>query len=191
MRVVVFDRTCPRLARVWDAGTRIFGALGTFDAWYGAYTWTDALMWLARVERSRTIREIQYWGHGRWGRVMLAKRPLGIEEMGRASSTHARELAAVRERMDERSLVWFRTCETFGTRAGHDFARAWTDFFGCRAAGHTFVIHAVQSGLHSLAPGETPRWSIDEGVHDGRAMSSRIGAVNTITLLTHDLPRGY
>ena len=37
--------------------------------------------------------------------------------------------------------------------AGHDFARAWTDFFGSRAAGHTFIIGYWQSGLHTLAPG--------------------------------------
>ena len=102
----------------------------------------------------------------------------------------------VRDRLlpDGEALWWFRTCETFGTETGQRFARAWTRFLGCRAAGHTYVIGAWQSGLHSLQPGETPRWSPEEGVQPGptpRSLTSRPGAPNTITFLHGRIPEGF
>ena len=86
--------------------------------------------------------------------------------------------------------MWFRTCETFGTRAGHDFAARIADYLGARVAGHTFVIGYRQSGLHALTPGMRPDWSVDEGVADGtsRARGSSFRAPRTITALTPRLP---
>ena len=92
------------------------------------------------------------------------------------------------------ALWWWRTCETFGAAAGHAFARAWTTALGCRAAGHTHVIAAWQSGLHVLAPGAAPDWSADEGLAEGtpttpiRAHPSRRTAPSTIHFLTTRLP---
>ena len=63
-----------------------------------------------------------------------------------------------------------------------------TRFLGCSAAGHTYVIHAWQSGLHVLAPGATPDWSPAEGLRDGtpdaplEAKSSWPGAPSTVTV---------
>lgn len=201
LRLVIYDSTCvgrrflPGLSDVWRTGTRLFGALGQFDAWQGAATWSEALDWLAHVEPERPIAEIQYWGHGRWGRALLAGEPLDASAL-RPDHALGKRLYAVRERLDRAALFWFRCCEIFGTDAGHSFARAWTDFLGCRAAGHTYIIHALQSGLHSLAPGETPRWPTQEGVPPGipaprSALSSRLGAVNTITMLEDRLPSGF
>ena len=77
------------------------------------------------------------------------------------------------------ALFWFRTCETFAGAEGHAFARAWTRFFRARAAGHTFIIGPLQSGLHVLAPGEEPSWPEDEGGH----VWSSPRAPSTITFL--------
>ena len=70
----------------------------------------------------------------------------------------------------------------------------WTDFFGCRAAGHTYIIGPLQSGLHAIAPGGTPHWSTYEGLDVGspekprRALWSIPGAPNTISCLRVNLP---
>jgi hypothetical protein len=105
----------------------------------------------------------------------------------------------VRDRMlpADQGLWWFRTCETFGARAGHRFAGAFSDFLGCRAAGHTYIIGHWQSGLHSLGPGEEPGWPDDEALVDGtpddpeRASWSTRSAPNTITFLHGQVPAGY
>ena len=70
--------------------------------------------------------------------AVLGPRQVGshLHRQGIARSRRARgrtspfALCALRERLAPNALVWFRTCETFGASAGHDFARAWTDFSG-------------------------------------------------------------
>ena len=112
-------------------------------------------------------------------------------------SIYAGQIAAIRERLSADSLLWFRTCETFGAAAGHDFARAVTDTFGCDAAGHTYIIQYWQSGLHRLRPGATPHWPADEGLLRGsvdapeRARQSTPMAPNTVTCLAGEIPAGY
>ncbi|MET0405724.1 MAG: hypothetical protein ABW123_25110, partial [Cystobacter sp.] len=87
--------------------------------------------------------------------------------------------------------------ETFGTARGHAFARAWTRFFGCRAAGHTYVIGPWQSGLHSLGPGEEPTWSVAEGLPPDGGDTARTARMsgrrepNTITCLHGEIPPGF
>ena len=73
-----------------------------------------------------------------------------------AGHPHHAALVAVRRRLTPSPLFWFRTCETFGAARGHEFAQAWTDFFGGFAAGHTHVIGYWQSGLHRLRAGALP-----------------------------------
>lgn len=85
-------------------------------------------------------------------------------------------------------------CETFGAEIGQRFAKAWVDFFNCRAAGHTYIIGPFQSGLHILKPGEEPNWSPWEGLKDGtpaapkHALWSRPSVPNTITCLHGRIP---
>jgi hypothetical protein len=87
------------------------------------------------------------------------------------------------------ALWWFRTCDTFGTAKGQDFARAWTRFFGCRAAGHTHRIGVWQSGLHTLLPGAEPAWSTSEGLTpSGTPAPSRAGLPNTVSFLQGRIP---
>jgi hypothetical protein len=154
------------------------------------------MRWLSTVRPECEVREVQYWGHGKWGearigadvlseRALLQGHPLGDE------------LAAARARLGTSAAWWFRTCETFGAARGQSFARAWADYWSCRAAGHTYVIGHWQSGLHSLSPGESATWSPEEGLAAGtsadprRAISSGPLLPNTVTCWRTELPDGY
>src|SRR6185437_12193271 len=101
------------------------------------------------------IAEVQYWGHGRWGRALVAEDVLDARALG-AGHPLRRGLDALRERLAPGALLWFRTCETFGASPGIDFARRLSDHLGARVAGHTYIIGFHQSGLHGLAPGGVP-----------------------------------
>jgi hypothetical protein len=184
---MIFDRTC-KLGTVWAAGARLYRGLGRLDAARGVASWSEAFEWLraTSVSHARPIGEAQFWGHGHWGCALIGSERLDVASLALGHSHHA-PLQAVRERLvpGGGALWWFRTCETFGTQAGHDFARAWTRFFDCRAAGHTYVIGVLQSGLHVLAPGAEPDWSVEEGVATGstKARGSSLRAPNTISFL--------
>jgi hypothetical protein len=205
LRLLVFDRTCtgkrllPGLSHAWSAGRILYRGLGRIDDARGVASWAEALDWLAAIEPRAPIAEVQYWGHGRWGRAFVDRDVLDERALGRGHPLHAR-LARLAMRMlpGREGLFWFRTCETFGQPVGKRFARQFADFMGCRVAGHTYVIGAFQSGLHSLLPGEDPSWPDDEGVpkkHRGPAekatgRTSLPGAPNTITCLEGRIPEG-
>ncbi len=195
MRVVVYDKTCVktrgRLSPIWAAGTRLYRALRRIDAAHGVASWDEALAWLG--SRAEPLDEIQYWGHGKWGRALIG------DESFDASSLHTRraQLDAVRERLAPKALIWFRTCETFGATAGIDFAERLAEYTGAHVAGHTYIIGFHQSGLHGLAPGCRADWSADEGIAEGspadpqRAKWSRPWRPRTITALTPAVPAAW
>jgi len=196
---MVYDRTCVRrgvgLSSAWSAGALLYRGLGRFDAAFGARTWQDALEWLTTYDAARPIEEIQYWGHGRWGRALVGSDVFDVTALRSGHALHSR-LLALRERVapSPRSLVWLRTCEAFGARAGIDFAQALSDFFGVRVAGHTFIIGALQSGLRALSPGGRPAWSPAEGLAEGtpdkpvRALWSAPDQPRTITCFSNLVP---
>lgn len=204
LRLMIFDRTCtgsrlrPGLSHAWGSGGALYGrVLRRLHAWRGASTWGEALAWLAQFEPDRPIAEVQYWGHGKWGRALIDRQSFDASALRSGHPLH-RDLAAVRERLvGPEALWWFRTCETFGAAPGHDWARRLTDFLGCRAAGHTYIIGGWQSGLHSLRPGATPTWSPTEGLKAGsveeprEAFWSRRGAPNTVHFLSGRVPAGF
>lgn len=204
LRLMIYDRTCtgprlrPGLSHAWRSGGVLYGpVLRRLHASFGARTWEEALGWLARVEPGRRISEVQFWGHGKWGRALIDRQSLDSSALMPGHPLH-RDLAAIRERLaGPEALWWFRTCETFGAQPGHDWARRLTDFLGCRAAGHTYIIGVWQSGLHSLRPGETPGWSVTEGLKAGtiaaptEALWSRRREPNTIHFLSGRVPAGY
>ena len=202
LRLMVYDRSCrgwgplPGLTHSWIAGGLLYRALGRFDAYGGFDHWRAALEWLAGYEPDRPIEEIQYWGHGKWGCLLMARRPLDRHALKPGHDLYG-PLTDLRQRMQPSSLWWFRTCESFGARPGHDFAVAWTEFFGTLAAGHTFIIGPWQSGLHRLAPGSRPDWSETEGLKAGTpeapaaALWSGPGRPRTITCLHHRIPEGW
>lgn len=196
LRLMVYDRTCTGapvgLTDTWAWGGRLYGALRRIDRWQGVASWDEALRWL--VSHDAPIAEVQYWGHGRWGQPRVADDVLDRAALtGRLSAP----LDAVRERLTPDALWWFRTCEAFGARPGHDFAQAFTDRMGCDAAGHTFIIGPWQSGLHRLSPGEAPRWSAWEGLARGTPDAPRTAlwswphCPNTVSCLAGRVPDGW
>lgn len=198
LRLMIYDRSCvgkgrlPGLTHAWAAGARVYKGLQRLDAWYGAASWEEALDWLVTVSPEREIAEIQFWGHGQWGGLWIEEELIEIDVLQPEHALY-QQLCALRSRLveDGSALWWFRSCDTFGTPFGLDFARQWTRFFHCRAAGHTYTINFLQSGLHLLLPGEEPTWSETEGVVPGmsHAKESHLRAPNTITCLHGEIPR--
>ena len=198
---MVYDATCTARGRVglsdvWYAGGHLCEALGRFDRTRGVRSWDEALGWLAQVDADRAIGEIQYWGHGNWGRALVDGAALTVEALQPGHALRP-ALERIKGRMAPEAHWWFRTCELFGAQAGHRFAREWSRFFERPAAGHTFIIGYWQSGLHRLAPGETPRWPLDEGLAEGtpeqprKALWSRPWSPNTISCLRGRIPAGW
>jgi Domain of unknown function (DUF4347) len=201
LRLIVYDRTqrarAPRaLGYSWQYGTHLYRALGRVDAAYGARDFGGALRFLESHEPGRAISELQFWGHGKWGKVFVDRDALDRSVLAPSHRYH--ELfRAFRARLTPNALLWFRTCETLGARAGQDFARALGDATGARVAGHTYVIGFFQSGLHCLRPGTTPTWSATEGLSRGSADSPEVAltslpsAPNTITCLDGEVPQDF
>jgi hypothetical protein len=195
VRVVVYDKTCVktrgRLSPIWAAGARLYRGLRRIDAAKGVASWDEAFAWLG--SQREAIHEIQYWGHGKWGRALVAEDSFDT----RALHLRRAQLDAVRERLAPDALIWFRTCETFGASPGIDFAERLADFFGARVAGHTFIIAFHQSGLHGLAPGARADWPANEGLAEGspsdprRARWSRPWRPRTVTALTPAVPAAW
>jgi hypothetical protein len=199
--LVLFDATQrqrrPRaLGYSWQYGTQLYRALGRVDAAFGAHSFREAFAWLASHQRERQIAELQFWGHGRWGRIMIDAEALDRQLLLPAHQHHA-GFQQLRERLTPDALIWFRTCETLGAVAGQDFAARLADATGARIAGHTFIIGFLQSGLHCLRPGMSPHWPSSEGLARGSAdapeaaLPSAPTAPNTITCLTGQIPDGY
>jgi hypothetical protein len=200
-RLLIYDGTEKAgeklLRTAWATGAKLYRTMGRVDAVFGAQDWASALGWLVSQKGSEPIDEVQFWGHGKWGKVYIANDILSADAM-RSGHAHHGLLTDLRERLSgERALVWFRTCETFGARAGQDFAAQLGDFLGARVAGHTFVIGAFQSGLHGLLPGERPHWSPTEGLREGTAddprdaFDSTPGAPNTLHFMNGQVPDGW
>jgi len=201
LRLILYDRTCRGraglgLSSAWRGGTHLYRALGRCDGSFGASSWEEGLAWLGTYRGDRPIDEVQYWGHGKWGRLYLDREVLDRSAFAR-QHVHHQGLAMLRERLSPEALVWFRTCETLGATNGQAFAEACTAFFGCAVAGHTFIIGYWQSGLHRLQPGQVPHWSASEGLIEGspdaprRAGWSRPGQPRTISCLAGQVPPGW
>lgn len=201
LRLVVFDATQQRrppalLGTSWRVGSGLYRALGRVDASYGARSFADMFSWLAEVGGDRLIGEVQFWGHGKWGRILIDREALDRSSL-RPTHPHHQGLLRLKARLAPSALLWFRTCETLGALAGQRFAVELADFTGARIAGHTYIIGFFQSGLHCLAPGARPNWSPWEGLGSGspeaprRALTSRLGAPGTITCLTSKPPSSW
>ena len=201
LTLVVYDATQlarrPRgLGLSWHVGAKLYRAFGPVDAAFGARDWLSALTWLANYRPETPVAEVQYWGHGKWGRALIDGDSLDRRALDARHPLRPR-LEALRARLTPDAAIWFRTCETAGARAGRDFITALADFSGARVAGHTFEIAFFQSGLHVLAPGATPDWSESEGLARGtplapeRSHPSAPHEPNTITCLTTALANAH
>ena len=201
LRLLIYDRSCrgkalrPGLSHAWLAGSWLYRVQRRIDASFGAQNWAEALRWLITFEQETPIAEVQFWGHGKWGCALIDGQRLDRQATQKTHTLYPplRELHA--RLIGPQALFWFRTCETFGAKIGHDFCQAFSGLLGCRVAGHTYIIAYYQSGLHALAPGERPNWSPTEGLARGsaddpqQALWSHRKAPNTITCLTGHLPR--
>ncbi len=200
LRLLTYDANRPKgealLRSAWSVGARLYRGARRVDAHFGARTWKEALAWLTSHRTSEPIAEVQHWSHGNWGRVALGDSVLDRTSLAPGSDLRA-SLDALRDRLAPDALVWFRTCDTFGARAGHDFAMALSDDLRVRVAGHTYTIHALQSGLHGLLPGNPPHWPLDEGLLEGtpdaprRSRTSSARAPNTLTFADGRVPEEW
>jgi hypothetical protein len=203
LRLMVFDRTCVGkkvpfgLSTAWSSGSSIYRGLGRLDATFGASSWQEALDWLTTFEAERPIQEIQYWGHGNWGKVLIDRDKLDASALRDPNHALHSSLMKVRDRLSDDALVWFRTCEAFGGEPGHDFAESLANGLNTKVAGHTFIIGALQSGLRALLPGHRPRWSATEGIKEGtasdpkKAKHSIPGRPRTVTCFTNTIPEQW
>ena len=200
MRLMLYDNTCTTAGRLpiglthsWMIGGRLYGATGALNQWYGASSWEEGLEWISRHD---TIDEIQFWGHGNWGKVLIDRQPLDISALSPSHPLHP-VLRRIRERMNPHAQWWFRTCDTFGANIGHAFATEWSGWFQRPVAGHTHIIGVWQSGLHRIEPGATPHWHAEEGLREGSPARptlstwSTYGAPNTIHCLQSRVPTGW
>jgi hypothetical protein len=185
------------LTRFWRMGAALHRVASRADRTLGARSWREALRWAASVceETGRPLGELQAWGHGGWGYMGMGGERLDEGALTSKSSPLAGEIDALRASFGEGALLWLRCCSAFGTSAGQRFAQALTDRLGVRAAAHTYIIGAWQSGTHSLAPGDRPSWSDREGVEVRSggpvAQVSTPFAPSTVTCLHFSLPAGY
>lgn len=200
MRILIYDHDCKGpgpthwLAHSFRLGVKVFGGARFFDAVIPSESWAQALRGVLCASTHEAIEEIQFWGHGKWGRALI-----GEESLDRAVVTGPGELPDLMKEVGTRmpsptATLWFRTCETLGAQPGQEFARHLSEQIGARVAGHTYIIGPLQSGLHILPPGEAPSWPAMEGVAVGsvekprRAHWSSLAAPNTITCLRRTLP---
>lgn len=182
----------------WAAGSYLYRGLRRIDHAKGVASWAEALAWLGETseKHDENIDELQYWGHGRWGRILIDREALAGSSLLVGHEHHA-GLCALRDRLAPGALVWFRTCSAFGCRAGIAFAEGMADFLGARVAGHTHVIGFHQSGLHGLAPGARADWDPAEGLAKGtpeepeEARWSAPWATRTITCLHGSVPNAW
>lgn len=201
LRLVVYDETCVLrgggLSSVWWLGSELYVRAGWVAGARGVSSWSEAFHWLCNYPGGEPIAQVQFWGHGKWGRALIGDEVFDRHALSPRHELHG-GLCALRERLAPTGVAWwFRTCETFGARPGHDFARRFSEFLGAPVAGHTHVIADWQSGLHSLEPGAQPSWSEHEGLRLGTPAEPRAAArsrpwlAHTVSALRSRVPDGW
>src|SRR5262245_48436937 len=196
LRLVVFDATdtrcrtlpartpdgsagmSPGLTPIWRAGAFLHCLARAADGRLAASSWDEALSWVARMsrERGRKVGSIQVWGHGGWGYMQLGESRLDQQAL-RCGHALAPAIDALRDCLaGPEALFWLRCCSAFGHTTGRGFAKELSARLGAKVAGHTYIIGGLQSGTHSLKPGEEPGWDPREGVRmQGREAVGALG----------------
>ena len=139
----------------WKVGSFIDQTTTFADYAAGAATWDEAFnAVLQAVDRETrktgkpaTIASLQFWGHGSPGSAFMGSEDT-LDKATVAPGGEEHQLAAqVAQRMHpQHGHVWFRCCSAFQGQRGQDFAKAAAATFGVPVVGHTFIIHALQSG---------------------------------------------
>jgi hypothetical protein len=185
------------LSRWWRIGAGLHRVLYRASATAPASSWDEALRFAidASDRAGAPIAELQAWGHGGFGFMRMGESRLDRTALHAATSL-APLLDALRARLAPDALIWLRCCSALGAVEGRAFAPALAERLGARVAGHTFIIGEWQSGTHSVAPGEAPRWPLEEGTErtEAGAIVARVSsasAPNTLFMLRRGLPRGW
>lgn len=171
---VLFSDPKSSLTFWWKLGAFLDKALGFADYIVPAASWDEAFAGIqdalakesAKIGAQARIASLQSWGHGSPGRVYMGSgRPLHASTLNPGGVYHDQARAVAARMHKTEGHVWFRCCSPFQGAAGHELARVASSVFGVPAVGHTFTIHALQSGTRVLQPGARPDWDVDEGIH--------------------------
>lgn len=171
-RLMIYDNTSlidnfefkDALANSWKIGGKLYRSLRWLDKIKPVSSWDEALDWLVEETKKEQVSMIQFWGHGYPGYAMIGQdyltrsSLLSVEKMDRFEK--------LRDQLPSSAVIWFRTCATFAGEDGQRFAEEFSTKLDCVIAGHTHNIGVFQSGLHTVSPGHSPRWSKDEGVKE-------------------------
>ena len=179
----------------WLTGGVFYKYFKSVEENSGFEDWESALKWLNYVQPNKKIKTIQFWGHGTPGRVWINGECLSVRSF-LASSPERYLLSKLKERLTPDSTVWFRCCNLFAGKEGKLFAKSLANFLNCRVAGHTFIVHGWQGGLHTVKPGQDPSWSESEGIKIKKDGSKEMlwtapWSPNTIFCLTNEIPEGW
>ena len=197
-RLMIFDDTCRGqdgrlpLTWAWSSGAPLYRGLRRLDEARGVRSWAEGLEWLAG--QTEPIAEVQFWGHGRWGRALIGQEPLDAAVLHQDHPLNPALQQIRRNLTGPDALWWWRTCETYGCLPGQRFAEQWSGFLGCRTAGHTHIIGIWQSGLRGLRPGQAAWWDAREGLLEGspeapkKAKTSGPTLPATISFLNGSIP---
>jgi hypothetical protein len=183
------------LAYTWFAGGRLYRWSRWLDKCNGVTSWENGLDWLIKEGRKEPISQIQYWGHGSWGKAWLGRSVISESTLNKSNKIRDR-LEELKPLLTSNALIWFRTCSTFGNKSGQGFAKEFTNYMDCRVAAHTHMIGWWQGGLHSLKPNQSVYWPSKEGVSVNsrggeKALWSSWRTPNTITCMSGAVPKGW
>lgn len=155
MRLVVYDNKPG--AGLGNAGLRLSWKLWAWkqlqtkecDAVLAANSWFDVISWASKQPQ---ITWLQYWGHGSDGAVYCGDKAL-----------KPTDLALLKGKLRPEAYIWFRSCFTFKSTWGRDFARSVRKHTGVKVAGHTKLIGLTQPGLQVLKVTGDVDWNDAEG----------------------------
>lgn len=209
LRVMIYDNSTLEdgwdglakdgLAMSWVWGERLYKTFGRIDIAKGVSSFDEAFEWLLSLEQP--IAQIQFWCHGWCGKVALGNTVL--DEVGlRTDRSYYGSLVQLKKKLTPTANVWFRTCGTFASDKGHEFATRFSEVIndplsGRSVTGHTFLIAFFQGGLHTLRAGQKPHWSPFEGIKRGNNRNpkalrmSGFRSPNTITCLHNKHPESW
>jgi hypothetical protein len=158
----------------WKLGSFIDQLQAFADYSVGAASWEEAFNGVndavsreaKKTGQPVTIASLQFWGHGSSGHAYMGDgTSLSKKTLAPGGTFHDLAVKTASHLHRTQGHVWFRCCTPFQGTAGQDFARAASAIFVVPVIGHTFIIHALQSGTEVLLPGAQPNWDTDEGIH--------------------------
>jgi hypothetical protein len=186
--LIIHDTTDPSLSWLWALGSKTVGKLpsGRQDVLRvaGPADLRDQLIEYvnAMLDTDIRLRQVAYWGHGSPGILWVADCRMDLDT---DMASLLRPVLAGPE-----SIFWARVCSFCAGENGQAAALDAADAFGCRFASFTHIIHAWQSGLHVVDPGQRRAgWPTGEG--NGGSAWSTPWAPNTVLATRQSIPAKY